>query len=533
MTARHVHPLTLLFNWGRSLRDNWVLLLLMLLQINWITARWWALLLAGLYIAGVVLLPVVRYVTFTYALEDDMIVVHSGIFERKHTHIPYARIQTIQQKQAWYMRPFHLMALIIETAGHQEDEPEAELNAVPVAVYDELTAKQQASRQRGSSPAAVPADQVSAPADPAELKRSALPAAPDEGPTTAPTLDSIAAMLAEPDRPATVGGEAHYKINGRDLNLYALTSLSLFPFLIAVVLGYPKIAAEIPARFTAQVSRGVASALLILAGVLIGMLVLLALITYLRLLVRFYGFTITRTGDDITTQRGLLSRNTVTTKVQRIQAVRLSQSILRRLFHLTTIQALLASRAAEDESDDELVLLPVSRTATWQQVKALTGYGTGAAPEWQRPPRRTQWYQLRNAFLLSLVPTIPLMIWLRPWGYGALLLPLAAIWQGWYAGAHRGVSIDRQRDELYALHGRWFTQATLIADHQQIQSVALHQSIWMRSRHLAHLEINVRRGNSNDEFAIRYLPEDVAANVYQWFTEEQRIHVVSATVPAA
>lgn len=96
---------------------------------------------------------------------------------------------------------------------------------------------------------------------------------------------------------------------------------------------------------------------LVVFGILF--LAVAVLISYLNLLQRYYHFTLTKQAHTLTATRGFFKRLEVSVRISRIQAVRMRQSLLRHWLHLTTIQALLASNAADEEKDNDLVLLPV------------------------------------------------------------------------------------------------------------------------------------------------------------------------------
>ncbi|PAK68588.1 hypothetical protein B8W97_14480, partial [Staphylococcus haemolyticus] len=70
------------------------------------------------------------YLYFTFEIDDKMLTINSGILVKKHTHIPYPKIQTIQHTQWFFLVPFHLEKLQIETAGHDSTSPEAVLPLV-------------------------------------------------------------------------------------------------------------------------------------------------------------------------------------------------------------------------------------------------------------------------------------------------------------------------------------------------------------------------------------------------------------------
>ncbi|KRK64825.1 membrane protein [Companilactobacillus tucceti DSM 20183] len=78
-----------------------------------------------------------KYFTFSYQLLDHEILVKSGVFVKKVNHVPYDRIQNITSNQWFFLKPFGLEELEIETAGHSEG-PEVSLSAVSVELKNEL-----------------------------------------------------------------------------------------------------------------------------------------------------------------------------------------------------------------------------------------------------------------------------------------------------------------------------------------------------------------------------------------------------------
>lgn len=136
---KHTHPLGYLQQTAKQLKDYWFFILLALWQWGNLSAFWRLIMVLAL-VAWLLVWPLLQWLTLTYLIEPTAVVVNSGIFIRHHQHIPYSRIQTVQRKQWFYLRPFHLEALQIETASYQDDEPEVRLPAVPTTVADTLNA---------------------------------------------------------------------------------------------------------------------------------------------------------------------------------------------------------------------------------------------------------------------------------------------------------------------------------------------------------------------------------------------------------
>ncbi|TFG19207.1 MAG: helix-turn-helix domain-containing protein, partial [Promethearchaeota archaeon] len=76
--------------------------------------------LAGIFVfvnIFVYMINVVFWKTFTYRISDQYIRIHSGVFTKSKTTIPFSRIQNINLTQGVFDRLFGLHTVKIETAG--------------------------------------------------------------------------------------------------------------------------------------------------------------------------------------------------------------------------------------------------------------------------------------------------------------------------------------------------------------------------------------------------------------------------------
>lgn len=477
---------------------------------------WWsigALLVLVLLCVG---FSVIRYWRFTYLLAPQMVTINSGLFIRKVRHIPYSKIQTVQRQQWFFLKPFDLESVRLETASQDGNKGEASLYAVSLQVADEIEARRKTAARGGAHSVATAAD---TPGD------DAVPATPQrQGDSTAATPGPLPDTTAPADY-----REPQYAITTHDLNLYALTSLSFFPIIAGLLWLFDHVTDYVPDAWLKHANHYVAqlTVIVIVAFVLLILLVSLA-ISYLNLLQKYYHFTLDQNADTLTTSRGFFKQVTVSVRLARIQAVRFKQSIIRQWLHLLTIQALTASNAADDESDNDLVLLPVvpqnNALTTIQQF--ITWLPTAVKPL-TLVPRRAHWYYYRNIWLgngvLIVAAVLSTWYWQPRWlGWGALL---ALLWlilitlQARYAARQSGIVI--QSAELLVLQsGRRWTRERFFVRRADIQSLALSYSIWLAHKHLAKLTINVRQGDNNQAVAISYLAEDTARAVLAWYRRQ-------------
>jgi membrane protein YdbS with pleckstrin-like domain len=91
-----------------------------------------------------------NYVNFTYELASDEIVIREGVFTRKRTVIPYARIQNISTERTVLERVLGVATLNIETAGSNPGISEGILPGI--SHYEKLLGDIMEKVERSKSP---------------------------------------------------------------------------------------------------------------------------------------------------------------------------------------------------------------------------------------------------------------------------------------------------------------------------------------------------------------------------------------------
>lgn len=483
MTPKRLPLLALPVMIGAEFKTWWYLLLLAVSDGARHGFSKWTLLWIIAAVAFTVGLALIRYWRFTYLIGDTAVTINSGLFVKKVRHIPYPNIQTLSHQQWFFLQPFGLETLNIETSSKDGKAGAGTLFAVSTAVGQAI----EAHRHHQVAPSA----------------------------TSEPEL-----------QPTTPAFDAQYQISARDLNLYAATSMGFLAILAALAWAWDKLDNLIPKTWEQNAVDQLAHlAALIVAILVIFLLAVAILISYLNLLQRYYHFTLTKQAHTLTATRGFFKRLEVSVRSSRIQAVRLRQSLLRHLLHLTTIQALLASNAADDEKDNDLVLLPVIKASrAFELMHNFVDWVPQTPPALTPIPKASHWYYVRNLVLwnLLLVAIIVFAIsrisphWLL-WALG-----IAAIWlvaqglQGRYAAGLAGVAIIDDYT-LLVQTGSFWTQTQYVVRRKNIQAMSLKQSMWMTPKRLTHLEFNIRRGDSNEDVEVRYLNAETADQIFSWY----------------
>ncbi|CAM3080504.1 PH domain-containing protein [Lactiplantibacillus plajomi] len=487
MTHKHLAWPALFVFVARAVRQLVSLVLVILVFFSWRSltgeAAFWGFLAAGVVVVATIVAAVIRYVRFTYAVTPAGITINRGLFERKVVHIPYAKIQTVQRQQWFFLRPFGLERLTIETAGKTDDEPEGELPVVPVTVG------QQIDRYR-----------------------------------RAPTNPTVAT-----DQPTTTTarpGERQFQINRHDLRLYALTSMGIVPILLAFFWLYDKLTTI----FSDEVVDDALKHLNVIQigwqiALMVAVLVLSLLTSYLTIIQRYYRFTLTKKRSTLTMARGYFQRSRVSVDQQRIQAVHFKQTLIRQWARLVTAQVLTADQAGKSESDHNLVLLPVlRRSAMVPTVSGFIDWLPDRLPTIKRVRSAARWLFIRNCVLVwlgALLVAGGFIWWQLPKGLPIYLaswllwLPLAVA-QGNYAARQTGVALATPA-VVCVQHGAWFSREQYLIPRRCVQSLEINQSVWMARRDLVHLTLEVRAGNDNKSVEARFIDSKTARQIRDWY----------------
>jgi len=91
-----------------------------------------------------------NYVNFTYELAAEEIIIREGVFTRKRTVIPYARIQNISTERTVLERALGIATLNIETAGSNPGISEGILPGI--ASYEKVIGEIMGKVERSRSP---------------------------------------------------------------------------------------------------------------------------------------------------------------------------------------------------------------------------------------------------------------------------------------------------------------------------------------------------------------------------------------------
>lgn len=342
-----------------------------------------ALLIIILLVIGIVML--VRFISYRYIWYEyagDEFSYYSGIISKKRVHIPYQRIQSINQKASLFQRIAGVCTVSIETAGGAENKavilPYVEKSAAE-ALRRELFERKQlaqmkeagiqipaaASSANIASPTGAPVTSIPAPANPS------VQAAPVAGGNA---LD-MPAQIANDFR-GVFGGDAidmgtvtyEYGLSNKQLALAAITGKSSFTMVffsivmaaaslissIAFLLGTSEdeIFDTLSSLINLIPSSWIIGAIASVVGFVLIIMVVVWVVMVVSTCISYGGFRTRRRGARIETEYGIISHNFNGIDIDRIQSIEINQSFFQRLLKSCTLSLARVASASQESSSD-------------------------------------------------------------------------------------------------------------------------------------------------------------------------------------
>ncbi len=484
---RRLHPLSILFGLISQVRGVAVPALLVLIagSTGWMAWELWAL----PFVVPYAFYLVARYISFRYRYEANEMVIRTGLIFKNERHIPYARIQNLDAVQNVLHRLFGVVEVRVETGGGQE--PEAKMSVLPLADYEEM--RRRVFEGKGE---ATPAD--------------AGAISPAQGRT----------LLHLPLRELLLCGF----VENRGFVLIAagfglLWEVGLIDGIFGNIFGEQKSGrGVVRALVAALFGRGgfPLGRIALTIAAFLGLLLFIRLVSMAWATVRLYGFRITRTGEDLRTEFGLLTRVVATIPLRRIQTLTIREGPLHRLFQRASVRVDTAGSGGEGDDNSKKQrewLAPIIRR------EALPGFLHEVLPEldfaavtWNPAHPRAFRRELKQWVLVAVGLAVPFVALLKWWDLALLALLLA--WSAVCARfqvAHFGWAVT---DGAVLFRSGWIWRQVSVARFAKIQAVAIHESPFDRRAAMARVRVDTAgAGDLTHRVDIPYLSRETARSL--------------------
>ncbi len=417
------------------------------------------------------LIATAGWLMFRYRLEGEELIIDSGVFSRRRRVIPLARIQNIDLKQSAVERLAGVATIQLETASGGS-ETEASLAVLSHAeardLQTELMRRRAEARASRTAPSADQAD-------------------PDE-PTTAPQPTPRRLLRLSITDLAIAGATSN------EAGLIA-AGLATGLQVIGDVGGALLVDRWLEAAFGQGAALGVVGAIAIGAVLSLAFVLTGWVLSVFVTVVRYHGFTLTRVGDDVRREFGLLSRHHSTIPLERIQAVRIEESILRRVFGLVALKIETAGAGPQRHGSgagESEAFVPIARK---HQVGPLLREVFPAARFENVELHPVSPLAMRRTFARLAVPTLiataaaTALLGPRWLALLALLIPA-----GLYARAdYRARAWGRPAGHTL-VRGGVMTRVTWVVPDEKIQTLHLHDTPFQRRLGLRSLLVDTAAG---------------------------------------
>ncbi|HYR07554.1 MAG TPA: PH domain-containing protein [Longimicrobium sp.] len=431
-----------------------------------------------------------KYALYRWRVDADELLLRSGVLNRQNRVIPLARVQNVEVRQSLAQRVFGVAELRVETAGTGL-QAEAVLSVLGVAQAQAVRADLLA-RRRAQAPAAAEADGG---AD--AIERPAVP------------------PLA--------------RLSASDLLLAGATANEA-GVIAAAAAGVLQFADELPGGFFANaiedlVERAEGAVALVAVGGIVLLLLVGWVISIAGAVVRFHGFTLSVDGGEMRKRYGLLTVHEASVPLQRVQAIRVEETFLRRWLGLASLMIETAGGSPGQRGGAE-AFVPIARTSeVGRLVRGIFGDAQVDGADYQRVhPKAERRMRMRYLWIFLVFVWAPFWVarwfYVQPAGmlapYVALLLPLpflAARWQyqnrGWalppgYVLARSGV----------------LNRVTWIVPDRKLQTLHVRDTPFQRRLGLSTLVVDTAAGGR--QAAVIDLPHSTARRLLQELAERAR-----------
>src|ERR671920_1571631 len=459
-SERHLHPVAMLIGAIGTLR-RWISGLILpgivLLMSQGFSLRTVVLFLVGVLVAGALaaLWGFLSWRATTYAVTGNSFRLRQGVFQKSERTIPLDHVQSVDTVQGVIQRLFGVVEVRIETAGGGSSEPDASLSAL------DRTAAQTLRREiQGSQTERV--EQT-------------------EGPRVLRRLSTGDLLIA-----GATSGQI-----GVAFSLLAVGSQFFDNFLSD--------------DFVRRLIQTLAPDWLMLLLIFVPVGLLLAwFLAIAGTVLAYTGFTLSREGDFLYIKRGLLERREATIPLSRIQAVRISEGVLRQPFGLSALRV--ESAGYGEDAGVSATLFPLLPR---DEVEVFLA---GAAPEFavvpaiEPLPRRSLRRYVFRATIPALLVSVAALVCLTLFGsafwlLSLLLIPPSAAY-GWLRYRDAGWALEGER--LLVRH-RLLGRKTAVAPRRRLQSRGVASNPFQRRLRLATFVAEVASGSGGSALRVKDL----------------------------
>jgi putative membrane protein len=421
---------------------------------------------------------VLAWYRFTYRIEQGELRIEYGLIIRKKRYIPFERIQSLDLSEGILQRLFGLVKVKVETAGSGGmglQDGEAVLTAITKQDAEEIHNYLVSIKRTGKL-----------------------------------ELDDEQAQETHED--------LLYKISTKELLMLASTSGGVGVVISAVLAFVFQFEEFIPyEQIFDGVEHFVQSGVVFVSIVVFAGFLLAWVIALFGTMLKYANFNVRKVDNDLVITRGLLEKRQFTIPLNRIQAVRVSENLIRQPLGYASAYLESAGGSALDQESSKVIILPIVKKSRIPELLGPYLSDYQFRTKLTAAPRRAYIRYLLKGWIVILPLIIGAIWFFRPWGYAALMLfAISALWS-FLNFKDAGWSIE---NGMLTFRYRSIVKSTVFMRKNKVQSFSVKESFFQRKKQLATVEAIVKSGHGGTGGKVMDLEKQDADTMYHWYSHE-------------
>ncbi|MCR2803336.1 PH domain-containing protein [Paenibacillus soyae] len=532
---RTLHPSYILFVVFSIIKGFLPIIIVFLLKRpDWADIKWYWYAGVGGLLLIFVLLSYLSWRRFGFWLEEDRIIIRSGILFREEKTIYYSRIHSVNIEQPLIQRLLGVVQLKIETPGGNK-KADGILHTLKTEEANEIkqllrrqtpVAGQESGTEAGGAATEMSGAGASL-AGPESAGVDAVGAAAsfDTRQVSSVNVSSTAAgndKLSGQNGAAGTQGidipDAQITLGPGQLFQAAASSLN-FGLAAAFIGGLYSFADDfldllLPEHFFEDVVedsiRSMPSVFLIV-GIAVVVILFAWILSILLYILKYSGFTLRRDGKQVMLSYGLLEKKSILFDPKNVQAVIVGESWLRQPFGYAEVKLQVVS----SDKNEQLMLHPFIKATEIQKLlhSFVPGIMTHASEQLALSPRKALIYYVRIPLLIALCLCIA-CIWIFG-AVGAWSLAIVPLTLWWRISCHRAAGLLLHDGQL-TIRKRILHRITYYVRRPRIVVMKVKRSDAQRRRGIAALSVNVL--GSPFGYTVSGMEQSVIQPIWNWFS---------------
>ncbi|TQR38878.1 PH domain-containing protein [Brevibacillus brevis] len=492
MEAKRYHPLTILFDLIIQVKHLFFPALILFVFNHDSTNAFitYGRIVFYIYVGGMLAYLLLKWVSYKYRLDDTAFHLYEGILTKKKQTIPFSKIQNVNRHTTLLHRIFKVTSIRFET-GMVGDDSRVEFAVISVNEADRLEAyTKQAVRLEKESEA--------------EGKAGVSP-------------EEIGTPYTTPGR------VIHFTPTKKEIIKASFTSLSFLGMITLLIWAYFKLTEYIDVEEqVVGIYSLIMSSWIWITLTAVGLLVLSIVFGMVTTYIRYGKYEISSDHDRIYIAKGVIEETTFSIAKERVQAIKIKQSLLKRMLGLAEVKLTVVGGDSDSDKDKQDVsslypFLPIKR-AYEMIAEILPAYEV--TEKMTSLPRKSLWVRLVRSSWIWIIGTGALFYfkpnilgWEQAWWVISIALTLIIL-------AFEVIEFYNTRytlnDHFIQFQTGSLTTTLYISKREKIIEVNVKRGILQKQLGLASIK-TVNRAKPVSHRGVTDVPIELAEGFYQWY----------------